>query len=178
MFTKIFCIWKIIFESYFRKKRILMLTFDFRLQNCQNFVPYFSETFPALQESWLRACLPVIINLFYGPVTTHALGYVRWLTMSHRQIGNNREGTLSVFLTSHLSKVEIFSNCYKMGKNNQFLQYFIFFCWWEPTYFFFKRLNIFAKFDLSLQILESFILKTLRIKKLWGLKSGEWDKFD
>ena len=30
---------EIIFESYFWKKRILMLTFDLDFQNCQNFVP-------------------------------------------------------------------------------------------------------------------------------------------
>ena len=30
---------EIIFESHFWKKRILLLTFDFDFQNCQNFVP-------------------------------------------------------------------------------------------------------------------------------------------
>ena len=143
-----------------------MLTFDFRLQNCQNFVPYFSETFPALQESWLRACLPVIINLFYGPVTTHALGYVRWLTMSHRQIGNNREGTLSVFLTSHLSKVEIFSNCYKMGKNNQFLQYFFFFLLVRAHLLFFQTIEHFCKVWLIFKNFGKFHFKDIKNKEV------------
>ena len=43
-------------KSYFRKKRILMLTFTFDFQDCQQFVPLFSETSSAVKNSWLRAC--------------------------------------------------------------------------------------------------------------------------
>ena len=33
-----------------------MLTRNFDFQNCQNFMPQFAETSPALKNSWLRAC--------------------------------------------------------------------------------------------------------------------------
>ena len=38
------------------KKRTLMLTFNFDFQNCQTFVHLFTETSPALRNSWLPAC--------------------------------------------------------------------------------------------------------------------------
>ena len=43
-------------DSYFWKKRTLMLVFNFDFQNCHKFVPLFVEPSPALKNSWLRAC--------------------------------------------------------------------------------------------------------------------------
>ena len=49
-------------DTYFWEKRAVMFACNLISQNCEKFVPWFSETFPALKNSWLRACNSSVKN--------------------------------------------------------------------------------------------------------------------
>ena len=50
-------------DSYFWKKRAVMFARNLISQNCSEFVPYFAETSPALENSCIHAWLGALIVL-------------------------------------------------------------------------------------------------------------------
>ena len=54
---------KLYADSYFWKKRAVMFARNLISQNCSEFVPYFAETSPALENSCIHAWLGALIVL-------------------------------------------------------------------------------------------------------------------